>query len=177
MNSLDIYIAIPIVIGLILGFSKGLIKEIIGLVILVGGIWLAKIFDSSLALWLMTKTEVNEKTAKVLAFLILFIAVAISLSVLGKIIEKAFETIALGGLNKVVGGLFGGLKYALIVSIVLNAFIFFGTFGSILSEEDKEGSLLYNPVIQLAPELWDEIVPENGSEPGNVKDREKPVNV
>ncbi len=160
MNSLDIYIGIPIIIGLVIGFSKGLIKEIIGLVILIGGIWLAKIFDSSLAIWLVTKMDVNEKTAKVLAFLGIFVLVAVVLSVLGKIIEKVFETIALGGLNKLIGGLFGGIKYALIVSLLLNGILFFEIFGSLINKEDKEGSLFYNPVIQLAPAIWNKIIPD-----------------
>lgn len=164
MNSLDLYIAIPVIIGMVIGFSKGLIKEIIGLVILIGGIWIAKTVDSVVAQWLIHRMEINEKTAKVLAFLAIFVAVAITLSLFGKILEKAFETISLGGLNKLVGGLFGGLKYLLIISLILNAFVFFGTFGNILSEEDKEGSLFYNPAIQLAPEIWDEIIQDKNLE-------------
>lgn len=164
MNSLDIYISIPIIIGIIIGFSKGLIKEIIGITILVGGVWLAKIFHHGIGSWLAVKMDISEKTANVLAFIGIFIVVAITLSVLGKILEKAFETIALGGLNKLIGALFGGFKYALIISLLLNTFVFFEMFGKIISEEDKAESFLYKSVSDLAPKIWNELIPDKKAE-------------
>ncbi len=63
---------------------------------------------------------------------------------------------SLGGLNKLLGGFFGGLKYALIVSVLLNVFDAIDSKFPIVEPETKSNSFGYKPMLKLAPALWDE---------------------
>lgn len=154
MNSLDIYLAIPIIIGVISGLFKGLIKEVIGLLILITGIFFARMFDDLVASFLIKRFDLNEGTAEPLSFLIVFALIAIILSILGRMLERSFNTISLSGLNKMLGGLFGGLKYALIISIFLNLLEGVNRRFTLIEQQSKNESLLYSPILNIGPDLW-----------------------
>lgn len=62
----------------------------------------------------------------------------------------------LGLINKLLGGLFIMLKYAFLVSVVF-MFVNSSEYYSVLSEEDREASILYEPVASLAPAILPEI--------------------
>jgi membrane protein required for colicin V production len=78
-------------------------------------------------------------------------------------LDKMFDSISLGGLNKLLGGVFGALKFALIVSVLLNVFDAIDSRFSIISKETKENSIGYNPLMKLGPKLWDETKKERKS--------------
>jgi len=67
-----------------------------------------------------------------------------------------FDSIALGGLNKFLGGLFAALKYALIVSVLLNVFNAMDAKFTMIKPKTKLESVGYKPLMSLAPVLWDE---------------------
>ena len=63
---------------------------------------------------------------------------------------------SLGGLNKFFGGLFGALKYALILSVLINVFNVVDDKFSIINPTTKSASFAYKPVLDLGPALWEE---------------------
>ena len=63
---------------------------------------------------------------------------------------------SLGGLNKLFGGLFGALKYALILSVLINVFNVVDDKFSIINPTTKSASFAYKPVLDLGPALWEE---------------------
>ena len=71
-------------------------------------------------------------------------------------LDKVFDSMSLGGLNKFLGGLFGALKYALIVSILLNVFDALDSRFPIIKAKTKAESIGYKPLLKLAPALWEE---------------------
>lgn len=156
MNSLDLFLLIPIVLGFIFGLFKGLIKELTSLAAIVLGVFGAKLFAPDVSEILISKFDFSPKTATPIAYLVLFIAIAIGLHLLTKMLDKVFESMSLGGLNKLFGGLFCGLKYALIVSVLLNVFNALDSRFKILNAEKKEKSIVYIPLMKLSPILWDE---------------------
>lgn len=175
MNSLDIYIAIPIIIGVISGLFKGLIKEVIGLLILIAGIFFARMFDDLIAILLIRRFDIHEGTAEPLAFLIVFALIAIILSLIGKMIERGFDTISLSGVNKMLGGLFGGLKYALIISIFLNLLEGVNRRFTLIEQQSKNESLLYTPVLKIGPDLWEKAKGEMDDQKTKEEDRDKAI--
>lgn len=156
MNSLDLFLLIPIALGLIFGLFKGLVKELASLAAIVLGIYGAKLLAPMVSDILVQTFDFSPKTAQPLSYLFVFIAIAIVLLLLAKMLDKMFDTISLGGLNKLFGGVFGALKYAIIISVLLNVFDAIDSRFSILKTETKEKSIAYKPLMRLGPVLWDE---------------------
>ncbi len=157
MNTIDIIILIPLLLGFVFGLSKGFIREIISLAVIIVGIYGSKWISPIVSSILTGVFSVSETVAKPLSFVVVFIAVALLMMVLARSLDKLVESISLGGLNKLMGGLFGALKYALIISLLLNVFHVFDSKASIVNAETKNNSLLYKPMLQLAPQLWSEV--------------------
>ena len=95
-------------------------------------------------------------TAMPLAYLFLFILIASVLLIIAKALDKFFESIALGGINKLLGGIFAAFKYALIVSVLINVFEAIDSRFPIIKTKSKSESIAYKPVSKLAPTLWNE---------------------
>lgn len=157
MNTLDTFILIPLLIGFIFGFFKGFIREVLGLAVVFFGIYGAKWFSPIISSILTGVFSVSEQTAKPLSFVLMFITIAIVLMILARSLHKFAESISLGGLNKLMGGIFGLLKYALIVSLLLIVLNAVDTQLSFLNAQTKNKSILYKPMLNLAPDLWAEV--------------------
>ena len=67
---------------------------------------------------------------------------------------------ALGVLNKLLGGIFGGLKIALILSILLLIFNTLNKTIPFVSDEEIESSLLYKPVKSIALMIFPNFINE-----------------
>ena len=156
MNTLDLVLLIPIVLGFVFGLFKGLIKELTSLVAILLGIYGAKLFAPFLANILTGKFHFTEKIAHPISYFILFVAIITALLLLAKMLDKILDSIALGGLNKFLGGLFGALKYALIVSVLLNVFDSLDSRFVFIKPKTKEESIAYKPILKFGPTLWEE---------------------
>lgn len=167
MNSLDLFLLIPITLGFIFGLFKGLIKELISLVAIIAGIYGAKLFAPFVSKILINKFDFSPATAHPTAYIILFIAIGIGLLMAANAIDKIFDSLSLGGLNKLLGGIFGALKYALIVSVLLNVFDALDSRFSIVKYQTKENSIAYKPLMKFGPALWEETKLRN-EKPNNV---------
>ena len=64
----------------------------------------------------------------------------------------------MGILNKILGGVFGLLKIGLILSIVLLVFSKLNNTIPFISDDQKESSVLYEPVKNLAPMIFPDFV-------------------
>ncbi len=157
MNVLDIIILVPIAYGLVRGLIKGFVHELTSLVAIAAGVVGAKIWAPALAVQLATWFNMQPKIAQPLSYLLLFIAIALCLHLVGKLFEKILKTISLGGVNKLLGALFGCLKFALVVSILLNGFAFIDAQFQLLKPKTKDTSVLYRPVQKLAGVAWDTV--------------------
>lgn len=142
--------------GFVFGLFKGLIKEIASLAAIFLGIYGAKAFAPSLSGFFIRSMSFSPKTALPLAYLFLFILIASILIILAKNLDKFFESISLGGLNKLLGGIFAAIKYALVVSVLINVFEAIDSRFPIIKAKSKAESIGYLPVSKIAPALWDE---------------------
>ena len=156
MISLDLFLLIPITLGFIFGLFKGLIKELISLVAIIAGIYGAKLFAPLVSKILINTFAFSPTTARPTAYIILFIAIGIGLLLAANAIDKIFDSLSLGGLNKLLGGIFGALKYALIVSVLLNVFDALDSRFSMIKHQTKENSIAYKPLMKFGPGLWEE---------------------
>ena len=161
MSVLDIILIALIGFGLVRGFFKGFFVEVASLVALVAGVYGAIHFSYFVSEFLETKTEWNEKTINVTAFAITFLIIVLTISLAGKALTKLASLAMLGIVNKLLGGVFGGLKMALIASILL---IKMNSTIPFLSEEELEESTLYEPIKSLTPLIFPNIIKSEDSE-------------
>lgn len=155
MNVVDIILVVPLIWFLYIGFKKGLIVELSSLVALILGIYAALHFSSYAENFILNTFNIAAQYVPIAAFVVTFIIVVIIVFLIGKILERFVNLLALGFLNKLAGAVFGLLKISVIISII---FIIFNNLNiAIVSDEKKENSLLYQPIERIAPFLWNKI--------------------
>jgi len=149
MNWLDIVLAIPMLWFLYRGFRNGLIIELASLAALILGIYVALHFSFYVEGWLVENFEIGEKYLYIISFALTFIIVAVLVFLAGKIIHKLVGIIFLGFLNRLAGGIFGLLKAALVLSVIL--YFVNGFDPGLIKTDVKERSVLYDPVESIVP--------------------------
>ena len=154
MSVLDIILLALLLLGLIEGFRKGFFVEVASLVALIAGVYGAIHFSNFAGDFLMDKVDWNEKTVNIIAFAITFIVIVLVIALAGKALTKLAEFAALGVLNKLLGALFGLLKMAVILSVILIIFDSFNTTLPFADEEDLEDSTFYEPIRSLVPTIF-----------------------
>ncbi len=158
MSVIDIVLAAIILFGLVRGFMKGLFVEVASLIALVAGVYGAIHFSFYAANFLNDKVNWDEKTINVVAFAVTFILIILIISLAGKAFTKLANFAALGIINKLLGGVFGALKFGLILSVILIIFDKFNATITFTDQETLNESVLYKPVKNLTPTLFPEIL-------------------
>lgn len=146
MEVIDIIIIVLGVIGLIDGFKDGFIKELAGLVGLVGGILLARKLYLSVAVSLTPMLGTSEKTTQIIAFILIMLVVPMACSVIAWLISKLLKSVGLGFVNRLLGGVLGVAKMAIFAGLLITGIEAFDFGGKIISPERKEASALYYPL-------------------------------
>ena len=122
-NYFDITIgAIVLILG-IKGFMSGFIKEVSGLVGLVGGVYLASRLAGDASAFIDTNFIHIENSAllKLLGFLAILTVVWLSATILGSIFSKLTSIGGLGLINRLLGFITGGGKYFIIFALIVTA--------------------------------------------------------
>jgi membrane protein required for colicin V production len=144
MNWLDIVIIILLVVSIISGIISGFIKTLFSLVGLIIGVVLAGRFYVALAGRLSFISD--ENTAKIVAFIIIFAAVAIIAAILGVIFTKIVSAMSLGWINRLLGGIAGLFLGAISIAALLVILVKFTGLGDVVS-----GSALATFLIDKLP--------------------------
>jgi membrane protein required for colicin V production len=154
MNYLDIIIAIPLLWGAYRGFMRGLVFEIAMLIGLVLGIYLA--FKFSVLFEGVTAKYITDSQSFLpyASFLLVFSLVILIMVLLAKLLERILKIGKLDTVNKVAGSVFGLIKYALVVSIVLALFRPVDERLHVLKTEIKDGSFFYRPVLKISQYIF-----------------------
>ena len=158
MGVIDIVLGALILFGLVRGFMKGLFVEVASLVALVAGVYGAIHFSDFAAEFLNDKTDWDEKTISITAFAVTFVVIILAISLAGKALTKLADFAALGIINKLAGGVFGALKIAVILSVILIVFDRMNSTITFIDEENVDDSLLYIPVKSLVPMIFPDIL-------------------
>ncbi len=165
MNTIDIVLGVILLFGLIRGLMKGFFIELASLIALIAGIYIAVHFSYILKDFLLPYISWEEKYLQLLAFALTFIIVVIFISLLGRLLTKFSSLIALGLVNKLLGAIFGFLKMAFLLSIVILFFENINRDGAIIEPEQIEMSVLYGPLENFVPILLPSVLEfahENG---------------
>jgi membrane protein required for colicin V production len=115
-----------IVIGITLilaikGFINGFVKEIAGLIGLIGGLYLASIFFHQAGIYINENIFPikNKSTIDLVGFIAVFLVVWLSVVFFGFIIGKLLQVSGLSFFNRLLGFIVSGAKFFLLISVVL----------------------------------------------------------
>lgn len=142
ISPLDIALALPFLWAAIRGIRKGLIMEVTGLAALFLGAYAALFFSDFAAQWLDAEFAIGEAYLGITAFAVTFLAVAIGVGLLGRVIEKMVDVTALKPLDRLGGLVFATGRAWLFWSIVV--MLIQGTLGpDVIPAEWRQGSHLW----------------------------------
>jgi len=153
MIYIDLLLGIPLLWGAIMGFKKGLIIELATIVALILGVYGAVNLSDTTANYLKNHFEISSNWLGLIGFLVSFVAIVIAVFLLGKLLDKMLKLMALGLVNRVLGMIFGILKYTLILSILL--FFFENVNGQFHFVESNwsDDSLIYRGIHLISDPL------------------------
>jgi membrane protein required for colicin V production len=131
MNWLDIVLIIFLIASVVGGIINGFIRSLFGLVGLIIGVVLAGRYYVALADHL--GFIANTNTARIVAFIIIFAAVSLVAMLLGLIFNKIVSTIALGWLNRLLGGILGLFIGAIFIAALLIILVKFAHISGVVA--------------------------------------------
>ena len=151
MNTFDIIIIVLLLIGAVRGFMKGFVYEIAILGSLFLGIYAAFKLAYLAQPTLRKLGNMDPHLLAVLSFILMFLLVVVGIYFLAKLFTSLVDKAGLGVFNKLMGAVFGILKFAFIISILIYFFNHFNEKHHYISPEKQSSSKLYLPVAGFAP--------------------------
>ena len=155
MNIFDVIILIILLYGLIKGFIKGFIIEVAGIIALILGVTGSFKFARILEVSLNSYVDWSPKTIQIASFIILFIIIIYAVSLLAKMITKTLKIIALGIINRIFGGIFGLLKWCVILSSLVLVSQEINEIITLIPDKTLKDSVSYNLLDKLGGFLFD----------------------
>ena len=120
MAAFDILLLIPLVVGAVRGFRRGLVLEVASLLAFgLGAVGALALLSDAIPL---VRHYVGEAFGllPLVAFLLVFVAVGWGVHLLGSLVKKAVHLTPLGVLDNLGGGAAGVLKWVLGLSLLLH---------------------------------------------------------
>jgi membrane protein required for colicin V production len=119
MSLIDILIWAVLLIFVVKGFMKGLVREVCSLLGLVAGGWAAFKYYHFLAEAVRSFIRLPQHVALVLSFILIFLVLGLLFYFFGHLLTVIFKIMLLGGLNRIGGVVFGLLEGAFILCMIL----------------------------------------------------------
>lgn len=144
MNILDIVLLVCLIPALIQGLRKGFIAQVVAIISLVLGGWLAYKFSAVVTEWLAQWLDITGQALNIISFILIFAVVVTLLFLLGKILEASVKIILLGWLNKLLGLVFALFKYALVIGLMVILFDSINDKFNLVSRSYLDSSFMYS---------------------------------
>jgi membrane protein required for colicin V production len=151
---IDAVIGLFLILDIAKGIKNGLASEagtIIGIVL---GFLVASASGNVMATFLLPVCKQSPQWSGVMGFLLTFIAVFVLVLIFAKLFEGFLDTIALGWMNKLGGGVFSLLRGLLVWSIIINLYQAIDRDCSIIGKERAKASVFYKPIRNFAPAIF-----------------------
>ena len=145
MNRIDVVLAVVLALFALRGFQRGFSREIFSLVGLVGGVALAAATYADTVP--MLPPEVPEITRPTVAFVGIFLAVALAAKLAGILVQRALGLVLLSPLDRAAGILFGAAKGVTVIA--MGVFVVRAITPPNALERLGEDSVLMQPLLEL----------------------------
>ncbi len=124
MNWLDALLLLVIVLSVVLGVRRGLVRVSIGLLAtfvgIVAGLWF---YSAGAALF--RPFGAPPQLANLLGFLVIFLIIVLAGLILSRVLNTMFKAVGLGWLDRLLGGAFGLVRGIVIAMVLLTAILAF----------------------------------------------------
>lgn len=154
MNILDIVLLACLIPAVIQGLRKGFIAQVVAIISLILGGWLAYRFSSALTGWLGQWIEAPAAAMNIISFIIIFAIVVTLLFLLGKILEASIKIILLSWLNRLLGLIFALFKYVLVLGLLTVLFDSINGKFNIVQESYLSSSVMYSGFRSIAYSIF-----------------------
>ena len=153
VNALDIIIALPILIFFVAGLKNGFIEEVVGLIGQIIAIFLAFTYMSDVSLFWEEFYNIESSWIPFFSFIAIYLVALIVVKLIIKLMESIIKFAKLSMINHLFGGVFSGLKGAILVSTFL---VILSVLGQ-PRQEYTQNSLLYSYILPIAPTTYNYI--------------------
>jgi membrane protein required for colicin V production len=97
--------------------------------------------------------SITTSFVPIISFGITFVAIVLGIKIIGFVIDKIVKAVALGIISRLLGGVFGIMKTALIISGLLLIVNTFDYYLNLIPIEQKKQSILYQPISNMIPSI------------------------
>ena len=157
MNYIDLLISVPLIWGGFSGFRKGLVIEIASIVALIAGLYGALEFSVYVALYLNEHLQWSARAVQMTSFFLTFIGIVLLVHLIARGIQKLVKLAALGLVNRLMGMVFGVLKYAVLISVLVYFIDSANKRYPFIPQDVREGSLLFDFFAQVTREIYPKV--------------------
>lgn len=147
--ALDWFILVVLIGGLIRGFTVGAVRQVGSLIGLVVALLVSVEFMESVGALIVSSLGLSEALAPLAGFTVLFLGVYLVSLILSQVVEQILDSLSLSLVNRTAGGAVGGVKAALLLSLLF--LVLSGI--EMPDQQTRRESALYAPVAQLLPEV------------------------
>ncbi len=117
MNPFDMVVVVILVYFLIIGLLRGGIREITSIVALLGGFYIAYLGYEPFSVVFQVFIS-REYIREIVAFIVLFGLVAVSVTLVGTLLRMFMKMVLLGMVDRLAGVLIGAVKAVIVVSVL-----------------------------------------------------------
>lgn len=144
MNGFDILFLIVLALGAWRGWSNGLLKEVLGLIGVFVGFYVAYLLYEQVGCQLAPRLGTSPSVASIIAFALIWMGVPLLLGLVGSLLTKLLEWVGLEGFNNLGGVLISLIKFWLILGAFANVL----SITHLVNEETQQQSILFEPLKQ-----------------------------
>jgi membrane protein required for colicin V production len=148
---IDFTFAALIILAIVKGYQKGLILAIFSVVAFIVGLAAALKLSTVVAGYLKDSVNVSAKWLPFIAFALVFFAVVLLVRLGGKLVEKTFQAVMLGWVNR-IGGI---LLYAALYLFILSVFVFYAEKLHLIQPATIQASATYTFIQPWGPVIID----------------------
>lgn len=147
---IDAIFLICLLIFLIRGYSKGVVVALFSVLAIVLGVLGALKLSGTLASLLFQDGEKGGRWVPFVSYIIVFFLIVWLVRLGARLIQKSFEAVALGWINRMAGA----LLYAFLISFVFSSILWLFNQMNIIKPETISSSYVYGVIEPLAPKVF-----------------------
>ena len=147
---IDAIFLICLLIFVIRGYSKGVVVALFSVLAIILGVIGALKLSGTLASLLFQDGEKGGRWVPFVSYIIVFFLIVWLVRLGAKLIQKSFEAVALGWVNRLTGA----LLYAFLISFVFSSVLWLFNQMGIIKPETISDSYVYETIEPLAPKVF-----------------------
>lgn len=148
---IDIIFAVIVILALFRGYSQGLIMGVFSFLSVIIALAAALKLSAVVAGYIGNAVKVSEEWLPLISFVLVFIAVILLIRLAAKAVQRTFELVMLGWVNRLGGMLFFLAIYILVYSVLL----FYAEQMKIISPETISESRTWSYIRPWGPRVID----------------------